>query len=241
MSRFKSPELKDLEQALAKYASSEKAAFFPRFFKTGKGQYGEGDVFIGVTVPNQRLVAKKFKSLSWEDIESLLNSTIHEHRLTALLILVSQYETGSLSIKKWCVEFYLNHLDRVNNWDLVDCSAHKILGDFLVDKDRAILYELARSGDLWRQRVAIVATWAFIRKKQFQETMEIAQIFLTHKHDLIHKAAGWMLREVGKQDEKVLINFLIRFGSRMPRTMWRYAIEKLDKDRLQNELNTKEN
>ena len=210
-------------------AAPAKAAFFPRFFKTGKGQYGEGDIFIGVTVPNVRTVAKKHRDLRLTDIEKLLADPIHEVRLCALLILVSQYERGEEKQKKQIVDFYLSHRKHVNNWDLVDASCYKILGDWLVRKDDpSKLKILAKSTDLWTQRIAMVSTLAFIRAGQSQPTMDIATILLDHQHDLIHKAAGWMLREMGKKDEQSLRRFLDSYAAVMPRTMLRYALEKLD-------------
>lgn len=230
-----------VQSDLQTFVNPEKAAFFPRFFKTAKGQYGEGDVFIGITVPNQRIVAKKYVDLlTLEDLEQLLHSKIHEYRLTALLILVMKF--GGISKKaalqknlsahatqKQIVDFYIANLDWVNNWDLVDSSAGQILGKYLLDKDRSLLYELAHSKHLWRERVAIIATQAFIREKQFEDTFKIAEILIQHKHDLIHKAVGWMLREIGKLDQIAEEKFLKIHYKTMPRTMLRYAIEKFDK------------
>ena len=199
-----------------------------RFFKAGEGQYAAGDTFIGVTVPEQRLIAKQFKDASLKDIEAMLADPVHEMRLTALLILDLQYSKASPEQRKVIVDFYLRHLDGVNNWDLVDSSAPQILGAWLVEKkDRSVLYRLARSGKLWRERIAIVATQALIRKGVFEDTIRIATILLAHKHDLIHKAVGWMLREMGKKDEKVLRRFLDEHAATMPRTALRYALERL--------------
>lgn len=214
---------------LQSYADAEKSAFFPRFFKTEKGQYGEGDLFLGITVPNVRTVAKKYGSLTDEDIEKLLMNPYHEVRMLALMILVHQYENAQESArKKHIVDFYIDHRVQVNNWDLVDLSAYKILGDYLLTKDRKILYRFAKIPHLWTQRIAIVSTYAFIRAGEFDDTLKIAEIFLTHEHDLMHKAVGWMLREVGKRDEKVLRRFLDHHAHKMPRTMLRYAIERFD-------------
>jgi 3-methyladenine DNA glycosylase AlkD len=161
-----------------------------------------------------------------DDIQKLLDSPIHEHRLTGLFILTYKFEKASNNAQKIIYDFYLKNTKAINNWDLVDCSAHKIVGDYLIDKDRSILYKLAQSKNLWEQRIAIVATFAFIRNKDFEDCLNLAEIFLTHKHDLIHKAVGWMLREVGKKDELVLVSFLNPNYQKMPRTMLRYAIEK---------------
>jgi 3-methyladenine DNA glycosylase AlkD len=217
-----------VRRELKRYADTDKAAFFPRFFKTGPGQYGEGDVFMGVTVPNMRVVAKQFSELPLKQIEALLDDEVHELRLTGLLILVRQFERGDESQRKTIVTFYLSHLKRVNNWDLVDSSASYILGASLIGKDTALLDKLAASTHLWTQRVAIVATHAFIRTGELSHTFRISKALLSHKHDLIHKAVGWMLREAGKRDEKALRVFLDKYGSCMPRTALRYAIERLD-------------
>lgn len=218
-------QLVELKKDLEQMANPEKAAFFPRFFKSGKGQYGEGDKFLGVTVPHQRVLAKKYKNLPLPDVKKLLDSKIHEHRLTGLLILVGQFEKGEEKLRKEVYEFYLKNKVRVNNWDLVDSSAHKIVGPYLEDKNRDILFELAESDSLWDRRIAMIATFHYIRKKEFEDALRIAEILVDDRHDLIHKAVGWMLREIGKRDEGVLIEFLRRHQD-MPRTMWRYATEK---------------
>lgn len=216
-----------VKEQLALYGDSDKAEFLPRFFKTGPGDYGEGDRFIGVTVPNQRKVAKRHaKAASLSDISDLLAEPVHEHRLTAIFMLVYKFEKASEQEKSDIVDMYLSQTANVNNWDLVDSSADKILGVYLLDKDRSILYQLAESPNLWEQRIAVIATFAFIRKNQFNETLNLAERLLDHKHDLIHKAVGWMLREVGKRDFAVEYDFLSKHYSKMPRTMLRYAIEK---------------
>lgn len=220
----------DIVQALKKISSKEKALSSARFFKTAPGQYGYGDVFIGVTVPEQRKIAKAFRDLPLMEITKLLESKIHEHRLTALEILTMQFEKGDLKTQEKLVRFYVKHLKHINNWDLVDTSASYILGKYLVDQDRKILYKLAQSKNLWERRIAIVSTHAFIARGDFVDTLAISEIFLHDVHDLIHKACGWMLREVGKKDEVVLKKFLNKHVSRMPRTMLRYAIERLSKD-----------
>lgn len=221
----------EVSRELQKYSDPEKAAFFPKFFRAGKGEYGEGDKFIGVTVPNLRKAALQFKDIELSELKKLIHSKIHEHRLISLFILVNKYEKGSHKTKKTVVDFYLDNLDGVNNWDLVDSSAHKILGHWLIDKDRDILYEFAGSGSLWKVRIAIITTYRFIKNKDLDDTFRLSEILLNHEHDLIHKAVGWMLREAGKVDEKRLIMFLKKHYNNIPRTTLRYAIEKFDKDR----------
>lgn len=203
-----------------------KAAFFPRFFKAGKGEYAEGDKFLGVTVPEQRLIAKKFRDLPLKSIESLLKDRYHEVRLTALLILTMQYDKADQKAKKEIVDFYLSHLNFINNWDLVDASAYRIVGDWLIERDRSILYRFAKSSHLWTRRISIVSTYAFIRRGDLGDTFKIAEALLKDKHDLMHKAVGWMLREAGKRDQHALHLFLKEHRARMPRTMLRYAIER---------------
>ena len=208
---------------LRSLSNEEKILVLPRFFKTGKGEYGEGDKFIGVTVPDTRKTAKKFKDISFDVIEMLLESEWHECRLCALLILVEKYSKAPDEI----MEFYLSHTDGINNWDLVDLSAPYILGDYLKDKtNRKILYDLADSSVLWKQRIAVVSTLMLIRNNQFDDTIRLAEILLYTKHDLMQKAIGWMLREVGKRNQDVLVAFLEKHKKEMPRTMLRYAIEK---------------
>lgn len=210
-------------RSLRAYSDEEKKEILPRFFKTGKGQYGEGDRFMGVTVPNTRKVAKSAAGLSSDVVEMLLESPWHESRLCALLILIEKYRKDPETI----VTFYLNHTRWVNNWDLVDLSAPYILGDYLVKlEDRSILYELAQSQLMWEQRIAVVSTLMLIRNGQFEDTMRLAQKLLSARHDLMQKAVGWMLREVGKRDKGLLQSFLEKHKSQMPRTMLRYAIEK---------------
>lgn len=220
---------RDIRSALEKLGSHAKATNALRFFKAGPGQYGEGDEFLGVTVPEQRAIAKRFTDASLADIETMLADPVHEVRLTALLILVEQFRMADADGKKAVADFYLRHLDGVNNWDLVDSSAPQILGAWLLTKkDRSVLYRLARSGKLWRERVAIVATQELIRYGEFEDIIRIATILLHHKHDLIHKAVGWMLREMGKKDIAALREFLSMHAATMPRTVLRYAIERMD-------------
>ncbi len=219
----------EVYQALKHRVSSAKANFSPRFFKCGPGEYGAGDQFLGVTVPQQRAIAKEFRELDQASISQLLQSPWHECRLTALLVLVHQFERASEPERGELVEFYLENIEHVNNWDLVDSSAPKILGIYSLEVDvyRKRIEQLAASEDLWRERVAVLATYPHIKRGDFQTILKLAKKFLTHEHDLMHKAVGWMLREVGKQDLAPLIDFLDRHKSRMPRTMLRYAIEKL--------------
>lgn len=219
--------VKDIQSELETYSTLEKRDFLPYFFKTGKGQYGEGDKFLGVAVPDTRKVAKKHKALSFEEIEELLKNEFHECRLCALLILVERFNKAKEEERKKIVEFYLSHTERINNWDLVDLSAREIIGEYLLDKDRSPLYQLAESSLLWDQRIAVISTYAFIRQNDFNDIVTLSEKLLTHKHDLIHKATGWMLREAGKRDIGVLITFLDKHHKIMPRTMLRYAIEKL--------------
>lgn len=194
------------------------------FFKTGAGDYSEHDQFIGVKNPVLRQLAKKYRALSLHDLQELLYSPVNEERLLALFILVDQYQRGAQQQEIY--QFYLANLSRVNNWNLVDASAHLIVGEHLLSRNKDILLEFATSPDLWRRRVAMVATWQFIRAEQFDWTIKIATLLLNDKHDLIHKAVGWMLREMGKKNEAVLRTFLSKHAPRMPRTALRYAIEK---------------
>lgn len=222
-------KLFNLKQELKNLANPKQAEVLQRFFKTGKGEYGEGDVFLGIRVPVQRKVAKQFKDLELLEIGELLNSEIHEERLVSLLILIEQYQKADEKLKKKLYDFYLSNAKNINNWDLVDLSAPKIMGDYLLDKSRVILYKLAKSENLWEKRIAILSTFTFIRNNEYEDTLKIAEILLSDKHDLIHKAAGWMLREVGKKDQMVEEVFLKKFCKIMPRTMLRYSIERFDK------------
>ena len=212
---------------IRKFASPQRRKTNAWFFKTGKGEYGAGDVFIGVSVPDLRRVAKMFSDLTLSEIKKLLQSKIHEERLFALIILTEQFPRSDEKKKKEIYKFYLASTKWVNNWDLVDTSAYKIVGEYLMDKNRAVLVKLANSKNIWERRIAIVSTFQFIRRGQFDDTLNIATILLTDTHDLIHKAVGWMLREVGKKDTVVLEDFLIKHYKTMPRTMLRYAIERL--------------
>ena len=219
-------DLNELKSSLQKVSSKEKAKSSAWFFKTDPGQYGEGDQFIGIPVPEQRKVARQFRNLPLETVEQLLRSPIHEERLVALFILVDQFNQGNETVKKEIYEFYLRNTDKVNNWDLVDSSAGYIVGGYLLTKPRAVLYKLAKSKNLWERRISIISTLAFIVKGESKDTLAIAEILLTDKHDLIQKAVGWMLREIGKRvSKKELIDFLKTKYSQTPRTTLRYAIE----------------
>ncbi len=218
-----------LKEAIEKQASPSRALNSQRFFKTGKGQYGEGDIFLGLTVPQCRIIAKEFRDISLSEIEKHLSSKFHEERLIALLILVAQYMKSP--DKKKIVDFYLAHTTHINNWDLVDLSAHKIVGEFLQDKDKRLLYELAKSNYLWERRIAIISTFAFIKEGHFEDSLKIAKLLMKDRHDLIHKACGWMLREVGKKDIHVLERFLDEHHKQMPRTMLRYSLERLSEEK----------
>lgn len=200
-----------------------------RFFKTNIGQYGYGDIFLGVTVPKIRAIAKANKKILLDEVLQLLSSPIHEERLIALYFMIEHYKSGDNHLKNKIFELYLANTKYINNWDLVDSSAEYIIGDFLLDKPKDILFELAESDNLWERRIAIIATFCFIKKGHFETTINISNILMQDKHDLIHKAVGWMLREVGKRcSEKILCEYLEANYSKMSRTTLRYAIEKLE-------------
>lgn len=230
--------LTEIKKELRVYANKEKVSNYQRFFKTGPGQYGEGDKFLGVTVPKTHIVAKKFSSATFDDIKKLLELPYHEERMVALFILVGQFEKGDEKLRKKIFNFYLKNRKRVNNWDLVDSSAHKIVGVYLTDKPKDVLYKYARSRNLWDHRIAIVSTFHFIRQNSFNDTIAISEILLNDEHDLIHKAVGWMLREVGKRDVKILEKFLKKHSQNMPRTMLRYSIEKFPETQRKRYLNS---
>ena len=213
----------DIEKEIQSKKDPIQAKMLSRFFKNEKGQYGEGDIFLGVTVPTLRIIVKKYyKDISLKDVQKLLNSKIHEYRLTALLILVEKYKED----KELVYNTYIKNFRNINNWDLVDLTAPKIMGDFLKDKNRDILYSLSTSNNLWEKRISIVATFAFIKDNDFKDTLKISGILLKDEHDLIHKAVGWMLREVGKRNKNLEKEFLDKNYRIMPRTMLRYSIEK---------------
>ena len=196
------------------------------FFKTAPGQYGAGDQFLGITVPELRKIAKEFRGLALADAAALLDSAWHEERLLALFFLTQLYASGTPTAQREVYDFYIAHRAQVNNWDLVDASAHLIAGPWLEQRDRAVLCEWARSAVLWERRIAVVATFHFIRQGDFTDILKLSELLLTDPHDLMHKATGWMLREVGKRDRAVLEQFLAAHAAKMPRTMLRYAIEK---------------
>jgi 3-methyladenine DNA glycosylase AlkD len=220
---------------IKKYRNEKKGAVLCRFFKTGKGQYGEGDIFWGLDVPTSRKIALRYIHIPRKELLKLLQNKVHEVRLVALFILVAQYKAADIKEKENIVKFYLENTKYVNNWDLVDTTAHQILGDFLIDKtDRKILLTLSHSKDLWEQRISIIATFVFIRRGELDWTYKIVDTLDKHPHDLIHKACGWMLREAGKKDEKRLKEYLDKKAALLPRTMLRYAIEKFaEKERLE--------
>jgi 3-methyladenine DNA glycosylase AlkD len=221
-------KLVELKKEMQDAANPLQSKLLSGFFKTAKGEYGEGDVFLGIKVPVQRAIAKKYTNLGLEDIQKLLSSKIHEHRLTALFILIDLYKLSDSAGKKRIFDTYLANTKNINNWDLVDLSASNIVGHYLLDKKRDVLYKLAKSKHIWERRIAVLATYTFIRSGQFDDTLKIAEILLSDTHDLIHKAVGWMLREVGKRDQKVEESFLKKHYQQMPRTMLRYSIEKFD-------------
>lgn len=212
---------------LQSVGTPEKAVHLSRFFKTGPGQYGEGDQFLGVVVPQTRSIAKANKATPFDELQLLLDSPWHEARLCALLILVYRFQDRKVmpEEREAIFRFYLKNMRRCNNWDLVDLTCRDIVGEYLVDKDRSLLYRLAESENLWEQRISIVSTWAFIRRNDFGDTLELSERLIGHKHDLMHKAVGWMLREVGKKERQTLTDFLERNATRLPRTALRYAIE----------------
>lgn len=203
------------------------------FFKMGSGDYAEHDRFRGITVPTLRKIAKKFFTVTLQDVQILLQSHYNEERFLALVILVHHYQQGDDSYKKKMYQFYMQNLTYVNNWNLVDSSAHLIVGAHLFERDCSLLVQLAQSHNIWERRIAIVATWYFIRNSELEWTFKIAKLLLNDSHDLIHKAAGWMLREAGKKDEVQLVTFLDQHMYAMPRTMLRYAIERLSNDQKQ--------
>jgi 3-methyladenine DNA glycosylase AlkD len=227
--------LEDLRKDLNLYASPQKAEVLKRFFKTGKGQYGEGDVFLGVQVPDLRKIVRKYANIPLDNILQLLRSKIHEERLIALLTMVENANRSDEGGRETLFKKYLENTRYINNWDLVDLSADKIVGSYLFEKPKDILYSLAASENLWERRIAVLATFDFIKKGLYHETFKIAKILLNDRHDLIHKAVGWMLREIGKRcSREVLEQFLLANYKKMPRTMLRYAIERLPEDlRLQ--------
>lgn len=235
--------LSKLESRLKELANPKKAVLLQRFFKTGKGEYGEGDVFLGLVMGENRMLAKEFKDLYFEDIQELLDTNIHEKRMIGILILVDKFNRAKKScdekIMKKIFYFYLMNASksRINNWDLVDLSAPNIVGGYLLNNDRIVLYNLVKSDNLWERRISILSTSAFIRVGEFNDTLQISELLLKDEHDLIHKAVGWMLREIGKRDVLILEEFLKKHYREMPRTMLRYAIEKFNEEKRKRYLN----
>jgi 3-methyladenine DNA glycosylase AlkD len=229
--------LDQIKKEMAQLSDPHRAKNLSWFFKTGKGQYGEGDTFLGIPVPEQRKIAKRYVDLSLEDLHELLNSKVHEHRFTALVILISKYRKAEESGKKEIFDFYLRNTENINNWDLVDLSAPRIVGDYLINRERSILYKLAKSDSLWERRISILSTFTFIDNNDFEDALNISELLLHDEHDLIHKAVGWALREIGKRDQNVEERFLAKHCLHMPRTMLRYAIEKFDEEKRKRYLN----
>ena len=231
--------IESIKEALQALAIPEKADFLPRFFKTGIGVYGEGDVFIGVKVPDQRVIAKDFyQKIDLEELSLLLSSPIHEYRSTALFILIYKFEKlKNIQEKEEIVDFYLNHLQHINNWDLVDGSCSKILGRYAYENNKEdILRNLSSSDVMWHKRMAVVGTMYFVKKGKFSLTKEFVTQNLYHTHDLMHKANGWLLREIGNKNVEELMDYLNLFYTKMPRTCLRYAIEKLEESQRQDYL-----
>ena len=221
--------IKDLHSC----ADAKRAEHNLRFFKTGKGEYGEGDMFLGLNLPQMRELVKRYKKVvDIKDIKNLLNDRYHEVRLCGLMLLVELFRAAKTEERRQEVyDFYMNNLSGINNWDLVDLTAYNIPGAFLHGKSHKPLFDLAKTKDLWKERIAIISTMYFVKRGTFETTIKLAEGFLAHKHDLMHKAVGWMLREVGKKDIKTLYDFLDKHAGAMPRTMLRYSIEKLTEDK----------
>ena len=222
---MKTDKIRSIQEEILSHKNSEQAEFLSRFFKTGKGEYAEGDRFLGIRVPVSRKISKKYKDIELSELSSLLHSPYHEMRLIALIILADQCKKGDGIKQKKIFELYCKNIKFINNWDLVDESAPKIPGSYLLDKDRFILYSWVKSKSLWERRIAIMSTFAFIRKGDYLDTLRIAEILVSDSEDLIHKATGWMLREIYKRNPKAVSLFLESYASIMPRTMLRYAIE----------------
>jgi len=231
--------VQEIRTRLRKLGNKQRATDSQRYFKTGPGEYGEGDIFLGIRVPELRKLAKEYQGITPAEAIQLLRSPVHEERLLALLILVRAFSRGNGLIKEKVYNLYLQNTRYINNWDLVDASAAHIVGAFLMDKGKKPLYDLAQSKDLWERRIAIIATFYFIKDSEFTEALTIARMLLSDKEDLIHKAAGWMLREVGKRNLHVEERFLKAHYKKMPRTMLRYAIERLPEQKRQRYLKGK--
>lgn len=229
----------EISRSLKKLGNLSIAEHSKRFFKTGKGEYGEGDRFLGIRVPVIRKQVKKYIHLSINQVAVLLKSPFHEERLFALLMLVEKFSRGNDKEKEEIYELYLANIKTINNWDLIDISAGHIVGHYLHDKDKKVLYHLAKSGNMWKRRIAIMSTFYFIKNNNFDETLKISGMLLDDTEDLIHKAVGWMLREVGKRNIEVEEKYLVKHYKKMPRTMLRYSIEKFQKDKRQAYLKGK--
>jgi len=233
--------IKQIENDFKNYTNLEKAKHSSRFFKTNKGEYGEGDIFLGITTPKKKeMITKYYKEISFKDLLYFIKSKYHSYRSFGLQCLVSKYQKAKTEEgRKEIYNMYIGNTKYINNWDLVDVTCYKIIGDYLKNKDRKILYIFARSDDLWKQRIAIISTYSFIRDNDFKDTLAISKILLNHDHDLIHKAVGWMLREVGKRDQDIEEVFLKKYYMDMPRTMLRYAIERFEEGKRQKYLKGK--
>ncbi|NWF50393.1 MAG: DNA alkylation repair protein [Ignavibacteriaceae bacterium] len=230
---------KQIKEKVNSLSDPDQAEILQRFFKTGRGEYGEGDVFAGIKLPVQRKIAKENSETPISELKKMLLSPVHEIRMIALIILTNRFARADEVNKKIIFDFYIENREKINNWDLVDISAPKIPGEFLFDKDKKILYDFARSKNIWERRIAIISTFGFIRKNHFEDTIQISKILLKDKEDLIHKAVGWMLRETGKRNLRTLELFLKEYYKTMPRTMLRYAIEKFPEHKRQNYLKGK--
>lgn len=228
--------LESIRGPLRKKSNKKRAEILQRFFKTGPGEYAEGDIFIGVVVPEIRKIAKEFKELDIKEAEELLESNIHEERMTALVILVDKFRRADDHVREKIFSVYLKNTKYINNWDLVDLTAPNITGAFLTDKNKGILYKMAKSKNLWERRIAIMSTFSFIKQNKYNDALGISQILLLDKEDLIHKAVGWMLREIGKRDMAVEEDFLKKYYKKMPRTMLRYSIERFPKSKRKKYL-----
>ena len=232
-------DISSVQRELRRLGDPQRAGILQRFFKTGPGEYAEGDKFLGITVPQTRKLVRKYSHLTLNQVQTLLGSDYHEERLLAVLILVAQFKKADAELQQRIFRFYVKNKRYVNNWDLVDSSSPVIVGGFLRDKERTLLYDYAQSKNLWDRRIAIMSTFTFIRVGDFSDSLALARILLQDSHDLIHKAVGWMLREIGKRDLTTEERFLDAHSSQMPRTMLRYAIEKFDKNKKQHYLGKK--
>jgi len=231
--------IKHIQARLEELGDEERAKILQRFFKTGPGEYGEGDQFLGIRVPVLRKLAKEFRHIKAGEVKKLLRSPFHEERLLALLILVLKYSKGNEAARKRIYDLYMGHTDFINNWDLVDASAEHIVGAFLMDRSKQPLYRLSKSDHLWERRISIMATFHYIKQGEFSETLKISEMLISDPEDLIHKAVGWMLREIGKRELELEETFLKKHYTKMPRTMLRYAIEKFPEPKRQRYLKGK--